>query len=797
MTQNAAPRVRPLLAIAGFSGAIFLLEVLLTRIYSVTLYHHFAFVAVSVGMLGLAASGVRVALAPERFTAESAPRDIPAAGLRFAISTLIAVALLVQVGLSPKYTWLRAVAILFIYAVSFVPFYFGGIAVTLLLTHNRGKFASLYATDLMAAGLGGLLVVPLLGAIGGPSGVAAAALLAAVASIAAFPDPEPRLRKNARIVAGLCVLAIVGDQSLGLLRVRRPKEQEQGTVLYEAWNALSRVAVYDTPMQPWAVGPKYKGQIPAGIQMDIDASAATPILSSDASASDYLRYELTAAAYAVAPIGHSLVIGAGGGRDVLTGLIFGAKNVDAVEINPIIANDVMRGRFLKMSGGVYVDPRVNVHVGDGRTFVRRSADKFDVIQLSLVDTWAATAAGAFALSENNLYTQQAIGEYIDHLNPDGVLTLIRWSGADIYRMIVMVEAAARAAGIQDPARHIAIVECPHTPEPSISVANLLFRKSPFDAETVARLAVKADEAGFTFAHDPLRPLPGRTSEITRAADPVAEAGKTEFYELRPSTDDWPFFFYRPRPSFFGGIIESPRRLYTEGPYLVAEILLLALVLGFCCLLLPLWKRGREALRTDPRTTMLGGLYYVCLGMGFMFIEVSMMQRFVLYLGHPTYTLTAVMAGLLVGAGFGSGIAGRLRKGGANSYAMPIGALVAGGVIIGSGVIHPAVFESTQHLGFYTKIGITELLVLPIGAALGTLMPLGISSLSERTPALVPWAWSVNGFASVIGSCVAALLSMTYGFTVTFRLGAACYVFAAIAALAFRTQAPAGAVASSA
>jgi len=774
-------------AIAGFSGAIFLLEVLLTRVYSVILYHHFAFVAVSVGMLGLAASGVRVALSPARFTKENASRDIAKAGLQFAVATLVAIAILVQVGLAPNYTWLRAVAIFGIYVVSFVPFYFGGVAVTLLLTHNRDMFAALYATDLLAAGLGGLLVVPLLGAVGGPSGVALAAVLAAGASIFAFPDLEPRLKRNAWLVAGLCLLAVVGDQAFGLLRVRRPKENEQATVLFEKWNALSRVAVYDAPMQPWSIGPKYKGTIPAGLYMDIDASAATPILAPEASASDYLRYELTAAAYSVAPIGHSLVIGAGGGRDVLTGLLFGAKKVDAVEINPIIANDVMRGRFLKMSGGVYVDPRVDVHVADGRTFVRRSSDKFDVIQLSLVDTWAATAAGAFALSENNLYTQQAIEEYLRHLTPNGVLTLIRWSGPEVYRMIGMVQAAARAAGVEEPSKHMAIVECSHPQDVELKVSNMLFRRSPFDAETMAGLVKKSEEAGFTITHHPLEPVPGRVSEITRAPDPIAEAQKTDKSELRPSTDDWPFFFYRPRPSFFEGIFESPKRLYSEGPYLVAEILLVATVLGFLALLLPLWRRGREALRADPRTTTLAGLYYVCLGVGFMFIEVSMMQRFVLYLGHPTYTLTAVMAGLLVGAGIGSGISGRLRRSWGAERLMPLAALLTGVVIIGSGLLHPVVMDGTQHLSFFTKVGISELLVLPIGVAAGTLMPLGIASLAERTPALVPWAWSVNGFASVIGSCVAALVSMTYGFSTTFRLGAACYLFAAFASFAFKAR----------
>jgi hypothetical protein len=191
MALVTEPRARPLLAIAGFSGAIFLLEVLLTRIFSVTLYHHFAFVAVSVGMLGFGAAGVFVALRPGRFTEEGAPRDIFKAGLGFAISTLVAIAVLIQLGISTEYTWTRALAILFIYALSFVPFYFGGMAITLLLTHHRGRFASLYAADLVTAGLAGLLVVPLLTNLGGPSAVVATAVVATLACLVGFPAVSP------------------------------------------------------------------------------------------------------------------------------------------------------------------------------------------------------------------------------------------------------------------------------------------------------------------------------------------------------------------------------------------------------------------------------------------------------------------------------------------------------------------------------------------------------------------------------------------------------------------------------
>ncbi len=775
----ASVKNRPALAIACLSASLFLQEVLLTRLFSVILYHHFAFIAISVGMLGLAAGGVRVALWRERFTEASAGEDTRKAALRFAACAVGALVILAQMGLSPgRYTVWRALGVAFVYVISFIPFYFGGVAIALVFTHSRKEFAKLYAIDLGAAGASGLLVAPLLTMFGAPSALLLASLVAALGGVLAFSTTSAREKKLGWIVIGVVLLAFVGDRSFGLMRVRWAKETEHAKPSYEAWNAISRLAVYDEAFGPWAVGTKYKGPPPEGRLMDIDASAATPILHGMTGPGvEHLDAELTAIAYVASPHDHSLVIGAGGGRDVLCALRSGMRHVDAVEINPIIANDVMRGRFQEYSGGIYVDPRVTVHVMDGRSFVRGSHDHFDVIQASLVDTWASTAAGAFALSENNLYTLEAITEYIDHLTGDGVLTLIRWHGPEVYRLIVMVDAAARALGIKDVGSHLAILEVP-----SVHVTNLLFKRSPWDAASAKKLDDKAEATGFTWAHHPLRDVGGRTTEIARAESPFAEASRTESYELSPSTDDWPFFFYRPEHRFLAAAIEEPKRLYNDGPYLLAEIMVLSAGLAFGCLLLPLWKRGRQALATAPKVAMAMGSYFVCLGIGFMFLEVSMMQRFVLFLGHPTYALTAVMVALLLGAGAGSHIAGRFAtKRASMPHAFYAGLLAAGAIAL-SAVAHPAVFAATQHMSFITKIVLTQLLVLPLGVMLGALMPLGVARLTSMTPALVPWAWGVNGFASVVGSCLAVLLSMSYGFSTTFHLAAACYGAAALFAL---------------
>jgi hypothetical protein len=773
-------RGRPAVAIAGFSASIFLLEVLLTRLFSVTLFHHFAFAAISIGMLGLAASGVRVAL--RRPTPDETPDAVVGAAVLFAATALAAVLILVQIGLFPSFTWERLLMLAIVYGVCFVPFYFGGLGLALILSSYADRFARLYASDLAAAGLAGLAVFPLLRGLGGPAAIVAAALVALVATLLAFPEASASLRGRGALVLVVGVALIGADALSAVLRPRRPKGDAAAAskLIFDGWNALSRVVVYDDVVLPWSLSPRYRGQVSLGLRMDIDAAAATPIINAKAgSANEYLRYDLTAVGHVVAPSASALVIGAGGGRDILTCLLFGVSHVDAVEINPIIANDVMRGRFRAAAGGIYDDPRVTIHVGDGRSFVRGSREHYDFIQLSLVDTWAATAAGAFALSENNLYTLEAFEEYIDHLTPDGVLTVTRWAGGESYRMLTLAHAALRARGAVDPGRHMALMEFPQELSATSSPVTLVLRRAPFDEASAQKVRDFVDGGGFTMLHDPLRALPGRISEMARAQDAALEARRTEDYDLAPPTDDRPFFFDRALP-FLVGLRERPQRLFSEGRYLVVEVLTLATLLGVLAILLPLWRGARVALQAEAPVALRVFPYFTCLGLGFMLVEMSVMQRFVLFLGHPTHALTAVLAGLLIGAGIGSALSPRLAS--SSVPAPALAALIATAVLLASELAHPFVLGTAQALPFSIKLGITELLALPLGAALGTLMPLGIAQLAARAPGLVPWAWGVNGFASVVGACAAVLLSMSWGFSTTFGLGAAVYATAILAAL---------------
>ena len=389
-----------------------------------------------------------------------------------------------------------------IYALAALPFFTGGLVITLAISRLAARINAVYAADLIGAAGGCLVLIPLLDRLGAPGVVLAGAAMSIGAALL-FAPPAGRTAIAARRRSSFCAVPLAGQLSgRAGFDVVDTKGHKGDRVLFSKWNSFSRIGVYDRTFGDWSLSPTYTGPLPDTRFMDIDSAASTPILgvTPDLSNAQYLRYELTALAYHLveqrsgseardwndqpsspqppASGFTALVIGPGGGRDLVSALVFGAGHVDGVEINPIIANDVMRDRFREFSGGIYTHPRVRIAVDDGRSFVRRAPDQYDVIQASLVDTWAATAAGAYTLTENSLYTVEAFNDYLDHLTDDGVLTITRWV-FDGLRLVSLAQEACEARG-WSAADRLAIVR-------QKDVATFLLKKTPFTAEEIARL----------------------------------------------------------------------------------------------------------------------------------------------------------------------------------------------------------------------------------------------------------------------------------------------------------------------
>jgi hypothetical protein len=782
-----------LVGIGAVSGALLMTELALTRIFSVTMYYHFAFLAISIALFGLSASAVLVYVLRRRLVAIPTDRLLTAGAILHAAATLVALACLVRIRVGLNYSPRNLVLMLLIYLLAAAPFFTGGAVISVAFARLTSRINLLYAADLIGAAAGCLALIPLLNVLGAPGVVLIAATLSLGAAVCFTTAGSRRgiAAVSAAVLAAPLAAQLAGGQPFDVLDT---KGHAGDRVLFSKWNSFSRIGVYDRPHGDWSLSPRFTGKPGESLFMDIDSAASTPILKGTGRPDDasYLRYELTAIAYQLVerPGGFTtLVIGPGGGRDLASAFVFGATHVDGVEINPIIVRDVMLGRFRDYSGNLYGDPRVSIHVDDGRSFVRRTSKKYDVIQASLVDTWAATAAGAYTLTENSLYTSEAFGEYLDPLTDTGVLTITRWV-FDGLRLVSLAQEACAARGL-DPARHIAVVRHDR-------VATFLLKKNPFTRAEIGRLMSHADAMGFVVlyapeavdgeAHaapvslpaslaDPPEMLQSRTS-VADYARFIRAPDRQRFIDaypvdIRATTDDRPFFFHTTRLADQFDVAFGRSMLFGNG------LSALLTLFGISAALVVLFVVGPLVIGGSlPGAGWARWLaYFSALGAGFMLLEVAMLQRFVLLLGHPVYSLTVTLFSLLLGTGLGSFLSRvvddrRIRP-------VTMSALIA--IVLLALAARSAIpwlvdLAIAWPLGLRIAAAVT--ILVPAGILLGMALPGGMRMLAARWPDIVPWGWGMNGAFSVVGATLAVFIAMNWGFSTTFLAAATVYAVAA-------------------
>jgi len=770
--------------VAAVSAALLMTELALTRIFSVTMYYHFAFLAISIALFGLSASGVAVYVLRRRLASIDTRVLLAWVAMAHALGTLVALACLVRIRVGLNYSPDNFELMLAIYALAALPFFTGGGVMSVAFSRMTNRINVLYAADLIGAAGGCLALIPLLNWVGAPGVVMIAAALSAIAAIA-FAPAARRASYAAAAFGLLAIAALAQSSGVSPFDLVDTKGHVGDRVLFSKWNSFSRVAVYDRPHGDWSLSPKFAGARAASLFMDIDSAASTPILKVAGGIPDasYLRYELTAIAYHLAERRagfNALVIGPGGGRDLLSALVFGAGHVDGVEINPIIARDVMLDRFRNYSGGIYANPQVTIHVDDGRNFVRRSESKYDVIQASLVDTWAATAAGAYTLTENSLYTKEAFGEYLDHLTDDGVLTITRWV-FDGLRLVSLAQEACAERGL-DASQHLAIVRYDR-------VATFLLKRRPFTPADVAQLRDVSDDLGFSVLYAP--GLPPATSaedpiEMQRTGTSAADyrrliltSDRRQFLSSYPldesaTTDDRPFFFHTTRLRDQLQVAFGRSMLFGNGLSALMTLMAISTALVVLFVIGPLLIGGGRPQRGWGRWL----LYFGALGAGFMLLEVALLQRFVLLLGHPVYSLTVTLFSLLLGTGLGSLVSRRVTPGRVHTATIRalVGiAIVAGGAAVGLARLVDAGVAWTLP----ARIAFAVMLVVPAGFLLGMPMPGGMRLIAADRADIIPWGWGINGAFSVVGATLAVFIAMNWGFSVTLLSAAAVYTLAAM------------------
>jgi hypothetical protein len=761
----ADPPRRILFGVALVCFASLLLEVVLTRIFSAMMYYHFTFLAISLALLGLGASGVYVYVHAERFAAQGLEPELARHARRFAAAALLTLAYLVANPVAEttragdvRLTNFVVLRLILLIAVTVLPFFHAGVVVSLAVTAYRRSINTVYAWDLLGASCAVVLAGLVLKLLGGPSAVVVVAVAAAAAA-ALFSGGSP----TRWLPAAACLLVLAASARTSLFALP-PLKSEAGELLFEAWNAFSRVTVMELR--------------PEVLEIQIDAAAATRIRT-PASGAEWRR-EISALGFALSEGGpsHVLVIGPGGGMDVANALGAGTRGVTAVDINPIITDTVMRGRFLAESGGLYQDPRVKVVVGEGRSFIRRSRERYDIIQATLIDTWAATSAGAFALTENNLYTVEAFEDYYAHLTDGGALVMCRYyTGQDpeTVRLVVLAAAALERRGVPAGRTRDYIYLAAHK-----NRAVLIAKRTPFTAPELDRLDAAAAGSEFETA---LSPRTSGRSQLERLVDGGAwnEAVRAHSFDITPPTDDRPFFFYfaRSRDLLDAAKHLSRPRLMNPGLWVMGAIALTLTTLAVVFVFVPLAIYRLSELRGGGAPAhlrrALGLSYFALIGLAFMTVEIVLIQKLVLFLGHPTYAFITVLSAVLVGSAGGALLGGRWAAMDEGRLSLMAGGAVALAVVaaaFASGALRAAMVWPLSLRVAATFVGTGAL-----GILMGMMLPTGVRLVSRCDAGMVPWAWGVNGGMSVIATVGATVSAIHVGFTATFIAGAALYVLA--------------------
>jgi hypothetical protein len=763
----------------GFTTlATLLLELALTRLFSVVFLYHFAFLAISLALFGLGAGGVFsyvIANRPGKLSAELG---------RLSFVNSVVIVLLLWFVLS-RHGEMDLPTLLSVYAASSVPFFFAGAVVSLAIGEAIDRVDRAYCFDLAGAAAGCLLLVPFLNAFGGPNTILASGVMYGVASSIWFNRAgEAKLRALAVLVALVLVTLMVVNGANHMFDVRWAKGKELPQERFTGWNSFSRVGLARE-------NTKYGSYW----QIRIDADAATGIPTLDWARGltpddrNGLLHHGAGLPYLIRPGAKTLIIGSGGGFDVARALASGSQDVTAVEINPIIANTIMRDRMLKESGGLYTLPQVRVHVEDGRSFVRRSRERYQVVQATLVDTWASTAAGAFALSENNLYTTEAFVDYLSHLTSDGLLAFSRWGfepPRESLRLVTLAREALARLGEREAARHIlAVRQSVETLEFFGALDTVLVARKPFTEPDLAAARAAIARIGLTPIYLPGDAPSNEFGQYLTSPDPERFL-RSYTYDVSAVSDDRPFFFYTVQARDLLAFALAPRgrsadyKLNSAIPTVFA-LMAVSLIATILVMALPRLVLGA---RLPKQKGVLAFLpYFLFLGAGYILVQVALIQRFILLLGNPTYALFAIVFAMLVSSGLGSLASGRVC-GSADRRLMAVLAAVAA-LIAGLAAIASPLVSAAAAWPVPLKLLITVASIAPAAFLMGMPFPCGLRRMERRHSPSVRWAWSLNAAASVLGSVSAVLLAIYMGLRATLLAGAMCYLCALLVIAATR------------
>lgn len=786
------------------TAAVLMFQIIETRILSVITWYYLSFFVISISMFGLTAGAVWVYLQRDRFTIDSLSQDLTYYSGAFAVGTFLA--LIIQVNLpittvdatNPAAAVVAATMWFLLVVAVAIPFFYSGVVVSLALTRSPFPIGRVYGIDLAGAACGCLGVLFLLNVTDGPSAllwvavtIALAGWLFSGANIGrgerasdhlAAVFARPRVLAPALIALAAFSSATGFGPSLNYIKSR--SVHMMPPPLFEEWNSFSRVAQYRRSRHvPFMTGPsptmpKDQWVIDQNI-LNIDGGASTTSygIHGDIAKAGFLRYDVTNLPYFLPDRKSAAIIGVGGGRDVLSARVFGVPRITGVEINPIILHLLTSEPQSAEFTGINRLPGMSFHVDEARSWFARSTDAFDVIQMSLIDTWAATGAGAYTLSENGLYTVEAWKSFIGHLTQKGVLSVSRWYGPgeinETGRIVSLATAALMELGVQDPARHLYLAT-------SGNIATLIVARSPLPPASVRSLDQAARDMKYPVLLSPDRPpaspiLAAITASRTR--DDLLRATSNYRLDLTPPTDDRPFFFNQlplhNLPIFLSETIPHLTEGVAGGNLRATMTLAFLIVLSFGLVVGTTVFPLRSAISDVGRKLAGGGTaYFLLIGAGFMCAEIGLLQRMSVFLGHPIYSLSIVLFSMILSAGVGSMVCDRVSLDRLGK--LSLWSAVTGGFLFSLPFWMPDLLAAQESAPLIVRATVSIAIIAPAGFLLGFGFPTGMRLISEVDTRPTPWFWGINGAAGVLASSFAVLFSVAFGISATIFIAALCY-----------------------
>ena len=833
------------------SAATLAFEVNLTRIFSVAQFYHFAFMIVSLALLGFGASGTFLTLFPHRLDFAELSRGVSRRSLKerdpvrtlpwlswgFAFTAIGSYALTIYVPFDSfriAHDWRQAVVLALHYVALATPFFCSGTAVGLSLASQPERVGRTYAANLTGSAAGCLLAVVAPSLVGGEGTVLLSAALALLAALI-FQHPASTIKRQtsnvkrqasrftfhvsrithyaSRITQALLALVLVlaALYPPAFLEIKLSPYKSlsyallypDAELLFQRWNGFSRVDVVGSKGIRSLPGSGFRctGQPPPQRGLTVDGDELSPIshVALGFTGLEFTDCLLTALPYRLRPNARALVLEPRGGFDVLIALAEGARAVTAVEANPLIV-EAVRAQGV-WAGRVYDDPRVAVVLEEARAYTRRTWERYDVVVPSLAAPQRTVTSGAYSLAEDYRYTVQAFADYLARLDEGGLLVVTRWlqvpPSESIRAFALAVEAVERTGG--DPRASIVALR-------SYQQMLILVRRGAFTEEELETVRAFAAPRAFDLVY-----LPGiRPDDVNRynvlpepdyyhACVELLGAGDRDVwyrdypFDVEPPDDDRPFFghFFRWRqaPDVLAMAGHTWQPFGGAGYFVLLALLALAVLAAGVLILLPLAVRrpfdhGRSVRPQGRRGGVGQGgalgatlAYFALLGLGYLCVEIPLMQRFILFLGHPAYALAAVLFALLLFSGLGSLLSHRVPL----WLVLAMLPVLVGGYALGL----PILFEAALAAPLRSRMVVTVVALAPPGLLMGMPFPRGLALLERRAPGFIAWAWGVNGAVSVVASVLAALLALSFGFSAVLAVGAVCYLGAWVMARAIR------------